>query len=628
MCGIAGVFTPGNASAVDVDLASMQQVMHHRGPDSTGSFVSEDRRFQAAFVRLSIIDLSTGDQPIVEPDAARVLMGNGEIYNYVELREEAPDYPYQTSGDMEVVFPLATRHGDGFVEKLNGMYGLALYERDPHGLLLVRDRLGIKPLYWARLPGGGVVFGSEIKALFASGLIAPEVNETVISSYLTHGYVAAPNTLYKNVNKLPAAHTLRVDAAGEIEVSRYWEPRGDGRREQGSAAEIRERTIELLRDSVRLQLRSDVPVGALLSGGLDSGIIVSLAAQQTRQPLRTYTVSFEGSSVDEAPLARLVAERYETEHTELVVPMQSAPQMLPKLFWHLEEPLHDRGVLPTYMVTQMLGQDLKVALDGTGGDEIFGGYNFYFQEARDKQYLKVPRWLRRGLIEPALDVLSPPRAAKYRRAEKFLTDPGLYFHEARSKRFLPSARRALGNRQPLPEPLQSPFFPEFAEDYQTAALHADIRTHLENDLLLLGDRTSMAASVESRVPLLDHRLVELGLAMPTSIRTPGGRQKGLERDIAKDLLPEPLLTAPKIGFSPPVRSWMKGELGPPTERLLMRPEALERGWWTADGVKRAMADLDQYSEALYILLALELAVRIHVEGAWKQAPAESIADLV
>ena len=307
MCGIAGLFLPQGATSAIADLEAMAAAMAHRGPDGEGFFVSPDRRYQAAFVRLSIIDLETGDQPIVEDNGARVLMGNGEIYNYVELRASEPGYPYRTNGDMEVALALSARHGDAFTGALNGMYALALWERDADRLLLVRDRLGVKPLYWARLAGGGVLFASEIKAWFASGLIAPAIDEAAVSAYLAHGYVPAPATLFAGIRKLPPGHVLDAHGDGRLTVEPYWRarPAPDFPSDADEAAEC---LSDLLRDSVRLQLRSDVAVGALLSGGIDSGLLVALAASQSGRPLDTFTVRFEGSSVDESPLAARVAQ--------------------------------------------------------------------------------------------------------------------------------------------------------------------------------------------------------------------------------------------------------------------------------------------------------------------------------
>jgi len=625
MCGIAGLFTPDGAASAQADLDAMMTVMRHRGPDGSGTFVSPDRRYQAAFRRLAIIDLETGNQPIVEGGGRRVLLGNGEIYNYLELRAGEAGYAYQTAGDMEAVLALSARHGDDFVHQLNGIYALALYERDPHRLLLVRDRLGVKPLYWVRLDNGSILFASEIKALFASGLVRAAVDEAAVSAYLGHGYVPAPKTLFKGVNKLAPGHLLRADATGAVSVERYWRaaPADDL---PGDADGVAERLTELLRDSIRLQLRADVPVGALLSGGIDSGLMVALAAEQAARPLSTFTVSFEGAGVDEGPLAAQVAERYATDHAALTLPSAEAAQHLPLLAWHAEEPLNDAALLPNYLIERALGQRVTVALNGTGGDELFAGYGRYFQLPVERRYLRLPGALRRGLIEPLAGGLCPMLAWQLARAEKFHGDRGGYLHD-HSTHFPPPVRRLLGNRQDAPAPAQAAAYGEFEGAAQSAALYADISTYLPDDLLILLDRTSMAVSVEGRVPFLDHRLVEAALAVPPELRTPGGAQKGLERKMAAPFLPGAVLAAPKQGFASPVPAWMRAGLGNLARRVLTRPETLERGWWTRRGIERLLAKPERHGFRVYGLLMLELSVRLMVESPVHQTPTGGLEEL-
>ncbi len=618
MCGLAGLFLPRQAAPAVADMDAMLAVLRHRGPDGAGRHLSGDKRFQAGFVRLAIIDLETGDQPIVENGGGRVLMGNGEIYNYLELRREEADYPYQTAGDMEVMLPLSKRHGDDFVHRLNGMFALALYQRDQHRLVLARDRLGVKPLYWTRLAGGGVLFASEIKALFASGLVQAKVDEGAVSAYLAHGYVPAPATLFAGVHKLPPGHLMTVDGDGAIKVKRYW--RAEAARDlPAAAAEIEEHLLGLMRDSVRLQLRSDVPIGALLSGGIDSGLMVALAAEESSSPLNTYTVSFEDAGIDEGPAAESVARRYGTNHTSLTLPAGSAGEYLPRLAWYSEEPLNDAALLPNFLIEEVLGKHLKVALNGTGGDELFAGYGRYFRLPIETRYLRLPGWLRNGLIEPAVGFVSPMTAWRLGRAGKFMAQRGAYIHD-HSCHFPPPMRALIGNRLAPSAPAQAAFFEEFEGPAQSAALYADLNTYLPDDLLTLLDRTSMAVGVEGRVPFLDHRLVEAALAVPPQIRTPGGRQKGLERAIAARFLPREVLDAPKQGFASPVPSWLKAGLDGQARRLLTRKETIDRGWWTAAGINRLLADPVRHGFRVYSLLMLELAVRIHVEGAFQGTP--------
>ena len=622
MCGIAGLFLPERAAVVEPDMDAMLRVMVHRGPDGEGRYVSPDRRYQAGFRRLAIIDIETGNQPIEDRDGRRVLMGNGEIYNFRQIRGEYPAYPYRTLGDMEAVLPLARARGDDFVHHLNGIYALALYQASNKSLLLVRDRLGVKPLYWTRLPGGGLLFASEIKALFASGLVEPAVDDDAVVLYLAHGWVPAPKTLFKGISKLPPGHLLRAAADGTIAVQAYWRPR-PATDLPAEAPAIEERLVDLLEDSLRLQLQSDVPVGALLSGGLDSGLMVALAAQQSSRPLNTFTVSFEGAGVDEAPLAALVAERYATRHTAITVSAGTAGALLPRLAWFAEEPLFDAALLPNYLIDQELAKHVTVALNGTGGDETFAGYGRYFALPVEASYLTIPAFFRRWLVEPLVGALSPITAWKLKRAALFDVDRGRYLH-AHTTHFPPPTLALIGNYLPQPEPSQAVLYRDYMmtaeREPQAAALAVDMGSYLPDDLLILLDRSTMAVSVEGRVPFLDHRVVEAALAVPSAVRTPGGNWKGLERRIAARFLPEPLLRAPKQGFAAPVPAWLITGLGQTAGRILKRKQSLERGWWTADGIDRLLADQDHHGFRIYTLLMLELAVTIFVEGAVPDAP--------
>lgn len=628
MCGIAGLFLPRGGGPRDANLGAMLSVMRHRGPDGTGIWTADDNRYQAGFRRLAIIDLETGDQPIVEKNGRRVLMGNGEIYNYLELRGKEENYPYRTQGDMEVVLPLHARHGDEFVHHLNGMFALALYEQDKHRLLLVRDRLGVKPLYWVKLPGGGILFASEIKALFASGLHASAVDEDGANAYLAHGFVPAPRTLFKGVNKLPPGHLLKVDADGGIFLERYWRPRPDQDLPQDTDG-IAEYLTGLLRDSIRLQLRSDVPVGALLSGGIDSGLMVALAAEQSGQPINTFTVSFDGARMDEGPLADQIARRYATNHTALRLPAGNAGDHLARLAWFAEEPLNDAALLPNAMIEQVLGGSIKVALNGTGGDELFAGYGRYFQLPVERRYLALPRWLREKMIQPLTQKIDAMTAWQLERAALFETDRGAYLHE-HSTHFPAPVRNLIGNSMALPAKAQALSYADFPGEAQSGALYADLMTYLPDDLLCLLDRTAMSESVEGRVPFLDHRLVEAALSVPYSKRTPENSQKWLERRMARAYLPEDVLSAPKQGFASPVPAWMRAGLGEQARRLLTRPAALDRGWWTADGIDRLLGNPERHGFRVYSLLMLELAVHLHVERPLQPSPPtaglEEIAD--
>jgi len=626
MCGIAGMFVPQNQPSPDLDLGAMLSMMVHRGPDGDGQFISKDRRCHLGFRRLAIIDLDMGDQPIHDRNTGRSMVGNGEIYNYLELRKQHADYSFSTSGDMETVLAAARRDNATFVESLNGMFAIALYEQHDHRLTLVRDRLGIKPLYHATTPSGAVIFASEIKALFASGLIQPAINEDAANAYLSMGWVPAPMTLFKGVHALPPGCRLIVDRTGQQTMERYWRAMPDANfptTPQEATNGIR----ALLDDSIRLQLRSDVPVGALLSGGIDSGLMVALAAQQTSQPLKTFTVSFEGAAVDEAPLAAQIADRYATDHTRIQVPQSDVGQHLPMLAWHQENPINDAALLPNWLVEKELGRHVTVALNGTGGDELFAGYGRYFPLPVEQRYLRLPKFLRH-LIEAVLGLTSPITAWKLHRADLYATNIGAYVHD-HTTHFPPPMRALIGNQMTPLVAAQSIFAREMDAPTQTQALYADLNTYLPDDLLMLLDRTSMAHSVEGRVPFLDHRLVAAAMAVPPDVRTPGGQQKGLLRAIASDLLPPNVLAAKKQGFASPVPSWIKAGLGRQAHALLTDKHTLDRGWWTAEGVDTLLADPDRHGFRVYSLLMVELAVRMMIERPLSpDVPTTTLADLI
>jgi asparagine synthase (glutamine-hydrolysing) len=592
MCGIAGLFVPRDAAPPDVDIGAMLARLGHRGPDGTGTWTSDDRRFRAGFARLAIIDLAGGDQPLI--DSHQVLTSNGEIYNYLELRRDlaGEGVTFRTEGDMEPILPLARRDGEDFLHRLNGMFALALYDRQAHSLLLARDRLGIKPLYWTRLPGGAILYASEPSALFASGLIRPELDESAIAPYLAHGYIPHPQTLYKGVRKLAPGAKLTVSADGTIREEYWWQPRpADDLPGDAGAAEAH--IDALIGDAVRLQLRSDVPVGALLSGGVDSGLVVARAAEHAGGPLRSFTVSFEGAAYDEGPVAADVARRYGTDHTAFHLSQTEILDHLPHLAWYNDEPLADAALLPNDLIHRELSKELRVVLNGTGGDEIFGGYMRYFPTAIEQRYGLVPGFLRSGLIEPLIALADPMKAWQLSRTGLFGSHRGRYVH-AHSTYFAPPVLKRLGCRLDAADPAHAALADRFGGNGQAAGLAADIGSYLVDNLLTLLDRTSMAWSVEGRVPLLDHRLVEAALALPEDQRTPGGRPKGLERAIARKYLPESVTDAPKQGFASPVPAWIRSGLGSLAERVLTRDAALERGGWTRDGIAFLLADPDRH----------------------------------
>ncbi len=619
MCGFVGFLSVDRpVGELNIDIRAGMRALRHRGPDGVGFFESPDGTFQVGFRRLSVIDLENSPQPIVSARDGRILVGNGEIYNFVELRERYRDFPYRSAGDIETVLAAIDAKGDDFVHDLTGMFALGIFEPSARRLTLVRDHTGVKPLYWVRRYDGGVGFASEIKALFAAGIVEPEIDRSQVAQYLSHGYVPGPATLFSGIMKLRPGCCLHV-SDGVVANKRYWFP-GQSRATISSPDELRENLTEKLRNSVRLNMQSDVPVGALLSGGLDSGLLVAFASEFASRALTTLTVNFEGADYDESGLARAVAERYGTNHKEVLVGLDTVDRELIDAVWHLEEPLYDAALLPNHIIQKEMSQYAKVSLNGTGGDELFAGYRRYFQLPIERRYLHLPAPIRNNVAQPLLGMFSPMMAWKLGRAEKFNTDPGGYLFDHSTQ--FPTPILGLIDYQGGPTPsVQSGYFEEFDGERQSGMLYADIKSYLCDDLLTLLDRTSMAVGVEGRVPFLDHALVELALSAPEAVRSPNKSAKHLEREIAAAYLPEAVLRAPKQGFTSPVPAWMQGPIRDSVKNLLQRPAALSRKWWSEEGINRLFADTRAHGYRIYALLILELVTTLYVdERCFEDAP--------
>ena len=570
------------------DVAVVQRMADsivHRGPDGEGFY--SDSEIALGHRRLSIIDLTTGDQPIFNEDQSIAIVFNGEIYNYRELRKELikKGHRFQTTGDTEVIVHLYEERGIDCVRELNGMFAFAIWDARQHQLFLARDPLGEKPLYYAS-SGRRFMFASELKALLRAG-VRREIEATALDDYLAYGYVPAPRTIYDSVFKLPAAHRLVV-RGGRIDISRYWYPWSDKRLDV-TESEASGELIRLLGDAVTLRLRSDVPVGAFLSGGIDSSLIVALAAQQDAA-LRTFSVRINELGFDESPYARLVARRFHTDHHEIEVDVPQLDQ-LPMLVRQFDEPFADPSAVPTYYVTQAASRHVKVCLSGDGGDELFAGYSQY----------------RRGWIEDCLDRL-PLRTSALGAVASILPQrlPGVGFltrmavtgaqrHQAMVGLYLPRERRAL-------------LLPRYRAAVDEAAwlladapartdlngierrMLADQLSYLPENILVKVDRASMKNSLEVRVPFLDPRLVQFVNALPIHLKIDRTTQKRLLRRLLVEIgLPE-LVNRPKQGFGFPLKSWLWGRLSGEVERLLLADDTRLSGLLDIREVRRLLAE--------------------------------------
>jgi asparagine synthase (glutamine-hydrolysing) len=613
VCGICGIATTHGAADVEA-LRAMSELLVHRGPDSGGEHV--DGGIALAARRLSIIDLEHGDQPIANEDGSCVVVQNGEIYNYPELRRELEraGHELRTRCDTEALVHLYEEHGPGFAERLRGMFAAAIWDAPRRRLVLARDRYGIKPLYYRHV-GGELRFASELRALPRG-----EVDLDALEAFLAFNSIPAPYSIFRDVRKLPAGHVL-VWEDGEVSLERYARPgpAAEDELRTGDEAEIVEELRARLRDSVRAHLLSDVPVGVLLSGGVDSAVLAALAAQETPEPVHTFTIGFAERSFDERDDARLVAERYGTAHHELLV--RPEPELLLRaLAEAFDEPFADSSALPTYLVSQLAAEHVKVALSGEGGDELFGGYYTYVADLTADHLAPLAR-----LVRPLVEALpaSTRKASLDYKAKRFVRAahlPPLERHHGWKEIFSAEARAELTGRHAAFDPVDvyRARYSETAGAPELARLQdVDFGVYLVDDLLVKTDRASMAHSLEARVPFLDPLVTNLAFTLPTRLKVRGLAKKVLLRKAAEPLLPAEVVHGRKRGFSIPAAAWLRGELEP-FARTTLSPENLRRqGFFQPEPVTRLIdehvAGREDWSRQLWGLLAFTLWYERHVE---------------
>ena len=589
MCGIAGFLNLDGRPADQGRLIEMTRTLRHRGPDGEGFHL--DGAVGLGHRRLSILDLESGAQPMTTADAGAWIVFNGEIYNFVELRRdlEARGHAFSTRSDTEVILHLYEEDGPDCVRHLRGMFAFAIHDPDRRRVVLARDRVGIKPLYYHAGPRS-FVFASEIKALLRHPDVPREVDPDAIGAFLTHMYVPGPGSAFRGIRRLPPAHVLVADDSG-VAVRRYWS--------LPAAAEDRPETVwredlrATLEEAVRIHMRSDVPVGALLSGGVDSSLIVALAAPRNPDPLRTFSVGFREAGVSELPWARQVAARYGTAHTEFLLEPQGV-DTLPALVRHFDEPFADASAVPTSHIAGVAARSVKVCLSGDGGDEGFTGYEAYRTARRFAAADLVPLAARRLLLGPI-----ERRWPEWRRGKgalRFLTLPpadryvelmGSADHATRAWLLSPEFRRAAPD-DPYDE-IRALHHRFAAHDEVARLQRIDVETYLPDDILVKADRTSMLHSLELRVPLLDHKVLELAFRMPTRIKIRRGRGKAILRDTFADRLPAAITKRGKQGFGIPAQTWLRGDLSGLVRDVLSDPRTRQRGVFEPAGLDRLLA---------------------------------------
>jgi asparagine synthase (glutamine-hydrolysing) len=613
VCGICGIATTRGGADLDA-LRAMAEQLVHRGPDSGGEHADDGVALAAR--RLSIIDLEHGDQPIANEDGTCVVVQNGEIYNYPELRRELQraGHELRTRCDTEALVHLYEDHGAGFAERLRGMFAVAIWDARRRRLVLARDRYGIKPLYY-RHTAAELRFASEVRALPRG-----EIDLDALEAFLAFNSIPAPYSIFRDVRKLPAGHVL-VWEDGEVSLDRYARPgpAAAGELREGDEAELVEELRARLRDSVRAHLLSDVPVGVLLSGGVDSAALAALAAQETPEPVHTFTIGFAERSFDERADARRVAERYGTEHHELLV--RPDPKLLLRaLADAFDEPFADSSALPTYLVAQLAAEHVKVALSGEGGDELFGGYYTYAADLFADRLAPLAR-IARPLVESLPS--STRKASLDYKAKRFVRAahlPPLERHHGWKEIFSADARAELTGGRTAFDPVEvlRARYAETAGAPQLARLQdVDFGVYLADDLLVKTDRVSMAHSLEARVPFLDPLVTNLAFALPTRLKVRGLAKKILLRKAVEPLLPHEIVHGRKRGFSIPAAAWLRGELEPFARETLSAESLRRQGFFQPEPVARLLdehvAGREDWSRQLWGLLSFTLWFERHVE---------------
>lgn len=616
MCGIAGFIDKElNRDSAEQLIDSMCGVIRHRGPDDQGVWVGDG--VSLGMRRLSIIDLSGGHQPIFNEDQSILVVFNGEIYNYPELQKELQErgHHFRTKSDTEAIVHAYEEYGDDCVKHLRGMFTFALWDKNRQRLLAARDRFGKKPLnyYW---DGRRLIFGSEIKSILEAD-IPRNINPVALDEYLVYRYVPAPNTLFEGVMKLPAGHIL-IYEGGKISTKSYWNL---------SFAPIyfddettaTERTLILLKEAIRVRLMSEVPLGAFLSGGIDSSIVVALMSQMLSQPVKTFSIGFEEDDYSELPYARKVATHFGTDHHEFFV-RPDLVSVLPQLVWAYDEPFADVSMLPTYYVSKLAREHVTVVLTGDGGDEIFGGYERYKRELANH---RIPAFMRYLLGYSSMLMPNNMRGKKrlsdlrYDLATRYVHLFSSFPKETRSLIYDREYFANISNRNPY-ERLIDEFHSVPYLDTAAQMQYVDVRNYLTDDILVKVDKASMLNSLETRAPFLDQYLTEYVSSLSSSVRMRSGVLKSLLKKVAADLLPKEILTRPKQGFGVPIKHWFRGELIDYAYDLLDAPLARQRGIFDPEFIRSLLKEhvsneQVNYSEAIWSLLCLEQWFQVYMD---------------
>lgn len=609
----------------------MRDCITHRGPDDSGLFI--DGPVGLGHRRLSIVDVAAGHQPMTNEDGSLRIIYNGEIYNHADYRAglEARGHRYQTHCDTETILHLYEEDGPRCVEKLRGMFAFAIWDARRQELFIARDRLGVKPLYYVHREDGSLYFASEIKSLLAARAVTPEINFRVLPDHLANHAPSGDETLYVGVRRLPAGHTL-VWRDGRIEIKKYWDisfARNETDAGRGEEDYIEE-WAETFRTSVRLRLMADVPLGMFLSGGIDSSAIAAVMSRMVDEPIKTFSVGFAEREANELEYARLVARAYKTDHHEIIVTPDDFLSMWPKLVWHEDEPLAHLASVPLYFVSRLASEHVKVVLTGEGSDELLAGYQRYYKTLYNQKigasYHRLTNESVRAVVRRQIEGLSPASLVRRKLSRTFLCLPldleSIYFDNfavfpraMQDELLTPETKERTGRVNPYAE------INRYLKENDAASplnqwLYADIKTYL-HELLMKQDQMSMAASIESRVPFLDHKLVELTARLPERMKLRGLTTKYVLRRSMKGVLPEAILKRPKMGFPVPLGKWFRGQFRPVIDEYVLSERAVGRGLFDADYVRRLVGrhlSGENHTERLWTLVNFEMWLRQFMDG--------------
>ena len=616
MCGIAGLVSISERRVELAELQAMCDAMVHRGPDSGGAYLAPG--VALGMRRLSIIDLQTGDQPISNEDGTVWVVLNGEIYNFRELRRELTDrgHTFSTSGDTETIVHLYEEYGVDCVHKLRGMYAFAVWDTRTKQLLLARDRVGIKPLYYT-IANGRLIFASELKAILAIDEIERTLDWRAVDHLFTFLVTPAAQSVVTGIRKLEPAHVLVASADKPVQTRRYWDLPFECDRSRPEAYFV-ERLRELLEESIALHLASDVPLGAFLSGGIDSSTVAAIASRQTAAPLKTFSIGFNDADYDESAYARAVAKHLGTEHHELILE-PDALDIVDDLAWFLDEPFGDASAIPTYMVSKLAAEHVTVVLSGDGGDELFGGYDKYVVEARERE-VHVPGAIRR-VMAFASRMMPDGMRGRNLLHHFSLTGPARYLDAV-----------TLFRRDALKRLFREEVFSTFSgfdaqadvthhlgnaqEHWLSSLQYFDVKSYLPLDILTKVDRMSMGHSIEARVPLLDHVLMEFAATIPPELKLRGNTTKYVLKQAMRGLLPDAIIDRRKRGFAVPLGRWFRGQLSTFARDLLLSDTTARRGFFNRRYIEHLLQQLDRgrpLDLQLWTLISFEIWCRTFLD---------------